>query len=107
LISQIVATVPYSEKQILMLDLPNGAPDVRSGTDTLAPTRVTITYAQHESWPVPHSVEVTVKGFLRDAGGNVTSRANVAEVWRYVEPEQRAAWVAQLVAENLPAWWTA
>jgi hypothetical protein len=105
--STIVTTVPYSEKQMLMLDLPNGAPDVHSGSDVLVPNRVTIAYAQHESFAVPQSVEVTVKGLLRNLDGTVSSRANTVEVWRYVEPAERAAWVAQLVAENLPAWWTA
>lgn len=102
-----VTTVPYTEQQTITYDLPNGAPDIRSGSDTLVPTRITIRYSQHESWAFPQVVEVTVKGRFREADGTVSERGNTAEVWRHTPDAERAAWVRELVRDNLPQWWTA
>ncbi|MCX4751737.1 hypothetical protein OG455_41760 [Kitasatospora sp. NBC_01287] len=105
--TRTVTAVPYEEKQTVTYDLPNGAPDIHSGSDTLVPTRITINYSQHPSFAIPRVVEVTVKGLFRNSDGTAGPQGHRAEVWRYVPKADRAAWVAVLVRENLPQWWTA
>jgi len=104
---QTITTIPYSENATLTYDLPNGAPDVTSGSDVLAPTRITIKYSQHASFAFPQVIEVTIKGLIRNPDGTLSSLSNTAEVWRYAATENRPAWVAAMINENLPAWWNA
>jgi hypothetical protein len=102
-----VATVPRSEEQRLLLDLPNGAPDVTSGRDRIVPNRITIRYSQHEAYAVTRLIEVHVRGNYRDPDGTVSPLGDSVEVWSTVPRDERPAWIGDLVKDNLPAWWTA
>ena len=105
--TQPITTVPYVMDQFITYDLPDGAPDVTSGSSVIVPTRISIRYSQHETLAISHVIEVNVKGRFRDQDGTVSNLGHTVEVWRHTPAESRPAWVAELVADNLPIWWTA
>jgi hypothetical protein len=97
--TQPITVVPHAKAATITYDLPNGAPNVQN----IAPTRITIRYSQHESFPIPHVIEVDIKGQIRDADGQP---GPFSRTINYRKGEQLPAWAAELVHDNLPAWWT-
>ena len=113
--TQPKAAVPCSMEQIITYRLSSGTPDVTMGSNVIVPTHITIRHSQHETFAFPHVIEgnvkgwitIAVKGWLRDQDGTVNHRDHAVEAWRHLTNEVSPSWVTELVADNLPVWWTA
>jgi len=101
-----VTTRPHSQTSTIVLNLigldpENTDHDIHSGRDIVFPSRITITYNQHPTAPIPMSTHVVVTGNFRAPDGTFSRLRNHVEVAHPQRPE----WITQLVIENRPHWW--
>ncbi|MFD4397271.1 hypothetical protein [Kitasatospora sp. NPDC058478] len=76
--------------------LVDGQPTVTIGTERIVPYRLTITHREMDRAPIPTSITVQLNGYFEG-----TKLRNTYEL----APDQRPAWITELVNDDAPTWW--